>query len=106
MRLRNAGLILTSCYCLLAVIALGSAAYGLYLKPGNSELVGVPLIMLGAPWSFMPPFSRDWGSTGANLFSSAICMGVNAAVIYLVGWLIVRLITNVTQKSSQPDQGD
>ena len=104
MRFASAGLILTFCYCLIAVIALGSAAYGLYFNPGNSELVGVPLIMLGTPWSFMPPFSRDWGSTGANLFSSAICMGLNAAVIYLVGWLTVRVVTRVAGKPSQPDQ--
>ena len=40
------------CYLALAVCSVGYAiAWGVF-DPGNSELAGVPLILLGMPWSF------------------------------------------------------
>jgi hypothetical protein len=41
------------CYLALAVCAVGYAVAWGEFDPGNSELAGVPLIVLGLPWSFM-----------------------------------------------------
>ena len=41
------------CYLVLAAIAIAYAILWAIADPGNSELAGVPLILLGLPWSFM-----------------------------------------------------
>jgi len=40
------------CYVGLAVIAIAYTLGYAVVDPGNSELAGVPLILLGLPWSF------------------------------------------------------
>jgi hypothetical protein len=41
------------CYLGIAVVAVAYAVGWAVVDPGNSELAGVPLIVLGLPWSFV-----------------------------------------------------
>ena len=94
-KLSRLGLLLSGSYLALVLLATALIAYARLVHPGNSELVGMPLILFTQPWSQLlfrlleiVHFNhRLWPVSAALLLS---CAGLNAFILYQIGALLSR----------------
>ena len=82
-------------YLILSIAAFGYAiAWGIF-DPGNSELAGVPLIVLGLPWSFV---FHDFNPSilGSDYYNAVAVAGIwialNASLIALATFLLAKYL--------------
>jgi hypothetical protein len=84
-------------YLILAFVAVAYAIAWGVLDPGNSELAGVPLIVLGLPWSFV--FHAFNPTIVASDYANAIIVtslwiALNAVLIGLATFALSNYLRN------------
>ena len=101
------GLVLAGSYSLLALLAGGLIAYTLLFHVPNSELVGVPLIILTQPWCSLmfratdalklhPFMDRLWPVSTALLLG---CAALNAFLLYKIGRALSQQVLRPKEKT-------
>ena len=93
MKKSKLGLALAAVYLAVVAAALIYAVYLFKFDVGNSELAGVPVIVLTLPWSMMivSAFNSMPGNSLALGFAVLVFSAlVNAAILYLIGALTGR----------------
>ena len=88
------------CYLAFALCAVGYTVASGVFDPGNSELAGVPLIVLGLPWSFtFHAFNpKILASEYYNaVLVSTIWIAVNAGLIGIATWALTRVSTRISR---------
>ena len=92
-------------YLILCVVAVAYAVAWGILDPGNSELAGVPLILLGLPWSFaFHEFNPS--ILGSDYFNaivvSALWIMLNASLIALATSGLARYLRRRSRHPETP----
>ncbi len=86
-------------YLGLAAVAIAYAVGYAVLDPGNSELAGVPLIVLGLPWSFMFQHFNP-RILASDYFNAVLVMTLWIAVNASLIAALTSLLSNYLRRST------
>ena len=96
MKRSTPALVLATAYFSLVIFSIAYAIYRVKFAPENSELTGVPSLILTLPWS-MAAFSLidNWlsNSLAVTTIVIIICGMINSAIIYTVAAWTAKLIS-------------
>jgi hypothetical protein len=88
-----------SIYAVLVALAVGYYEFYVHYDPGNSELSGLPIIVLGLPWSVGIPqlIGAGGGSQVIGWISIVGGIIINGIILRLVGQFVARLLLTRSQ---------
>ena len=89
-------------YSVFVVLAIAYYELFIHVDPGNSELSGLPLIVLGLPWSVGIPQIIGMNDPSHFISSVALVGGIvfNAAILRLLGGISARIVARTSSNHS------